>query len=184
MADRQSDNVGLDFLERPQMAFASVQGDARSPADCFVAARLAEARREVASAVRVARLNRDVREMLGGQRIAVAMEPGTEQHASKLANVAGPAVAHQDRECVVADGQGTHARMLRKAHEQVPDERGNVAASFPEGRQGDSGCADPFRECRIEAFWKLPAACPNDPYVDRIAAVEPDRTNLTGGEHA
>src|SRR4051794_39893149 len=79
VADGEADNVGFDFLERPQMAFARVERHARRPADRFVAVRLAEGRGEIAAAAGVARLDRDMRELLGGQRIAVAMQSGAEQ---------------------------------------------------------------------------------------------------------
>ena len=68
MADGEADDVGLDLLERAQMAVAGVERDAGRAGDRFVAARLAERRREIGAAAGVARLDRDVREMLGGQR--------------------------------------------------------------------------------------------------------------------
>ena len=77
------------------MAVAGVERDARRAGDRFVAARLADGRREIGSPAGEARLDRDVREMLGGERAAVALQRGAEQHAGELADVAGPAVAHQ-----------------------------------------------------------------------------------------
>src|SRR4051812_19898781 len=105
MADRQPDDVGFDLLERAQMAFARVQRDPRRPGKRFLAARMADARREVGSPSGESRLDRDVWEVLGGQRAALAVEAGAEQDARQLTDIAWPSVAHQQRERVIADRQ-------------------------------------------------------------------------------
>src|SRR6476469_9744555 len=110
MADGETDDVRFDFLERSQMTIGGVEFDARRSRNDLVAARLAERRRAVGSATGEARLHRDMREVLGGERVAVALQRRAEQHAGKLANVAGPAVAHEDREGVIADRERLHAR--------------------------------------------------------------------------
>src|SRR5690348_6842362 len=95
MADREADDVGLDVLQRAQMPVGAVERYAGRAGDHLFAALRADAGREVGAAAGVARLDRDVREMLGGERTVLALERGAEQHAGELANVAGPAVAHQ-----------------------------------------------------------------------------------------
>ena len=69
MADGEADDVRLDLLERAQMPVAGVERDAGRAGNRFVAARLAERRREIGAAAGVARLDGDVREMLGGERL-------------------------------------------------------------------------------------------------------------------
>src|SRR5262249_37606438 len=70
MADREADDVGLDLLERPQMPVTAVERDAGRAAEHLLAAHLAHGGREVGLAIGVARLGRDVREVLRGQRAA------------------------------------------------------------------------------------------------------------------
>src|SRR4051812_34319984 len=108
VTDRKPDDVGLDLFERPKMALAGIQCDARCARDGFLAARMAQAGREIRLAAREARLNGDVREILGGEGPAFAMQACAEQYAGQLANVARPAVAHQQSERVVADRQRSH----------------------------------------------------------------------------
>src|SRR5881394_2789286 len=62
MADRETDDVRLDLLERAEMAFAGVQRDAPRAGDRFLAAGVAERRREVGAPAGESRLDRDVRE--------------------------------------------------------------------------------------------------------------------------
>src|SRR5258705_8357930 len=98
MADGEADDIGLDLLERAQMAVAGEHRYGRRAGESFVAVRLAENRREIAAAAREARLDRDVREMLGGERASVALQPGAEQHPGELAEGAPPAETQQPPE--------------------------------------------------------------------------------------
>ena len=117
--------------------------------------------------------------------LSVALQRGAEQHAGELADVARPAVAHQHRERVIADRQRLHARSARRsAVEQVAGERGNVAAAVAQRRQGDRRRADPLGKAGMEIVGQRPAAGGDDPDVDRMAAVEADRADFAGGEHA
>src|SRR3982751_1393839 len=63
MADRQPDDVRLDLLERAEVPVASEQSDDRSAGDHLVAAGLADVGREIGTAAREARLDRDVGKM-------------------------------------------------------------------------------------------------------------------------
>ncbi len=69
-----------------------------------------------------------MREVFGGQAVALAMQAGAEQHAGKLTNVAGPAVAHEHRQRVIADRQRRDQLLLRKPLQQVTGQGWNVAA--------------------------------------------------------
>ena len=109
---------------------------------------------------------------------------GAEQDAGELADVARPAVAHQHGERVIADRQRPQAGLLGSAVEQMAGERGDVAAAFAERRQRDGGRADPLGQAGVEIFGQRPAAGRDDAHVDRVAAVEPDRPDFAGGEHA
>src|SRR5262245_7470614 len=130
MTDRKADDVRLDIFERTQMPVPSEQGDARSARDRFGAARYAERRREVAAPARKPRLDGDVREMFGGKRAFIALQPGAEQHSGELPDVAGPAVAHQHRERVIANGKRAHARLLAETGQQVADKCRDIAAAL------------------------------------------------------
>ena len=68
MADGEADDVGLDLLEAAQMAVGAVERDARAAGQRGVARRLGDVGRDVVRAAGEARLDRDVREILGGQR--------------------------------------------------------------------------------------------------------------------
>src|SRR4051794_29707468 len=97
MADGEADDVGLDLVERTEVAVGRIERDVGSARDRLLAATLAERWGEVRAPAAEARLDGDVREMIGGERGAVALERGAEQHADELAHVARPAVAHQHR---------------------------------------------------------------------------------------
>src|SRR5689334_9856342 len=129
MADRQPDDVRLDFLERAKVPIAGVECYAGSSGNRLVAARLAERRREIRAPSREARLDGNVREMLGGERIAIALERRPQEHARELSDIAGPAVAHEERKCVIPDRERLHADLLDNSVEEVPCERGDVAAA-------------------------------------------------------
>src|SRR6185503_21000448 len=90
MADRQANDVGFDFLQRTEVSVGGVERDSGSAGDRFVAARLAELRQEIGLAVGEAGLDRDVREMLGGERSSIALQRGSKEHAGELAHVAWP----------------------------------------------------------------------------------------------
>jgi hypothetical protein len=75
-----------------------------------------------------------VREIGGGQRAAVALHGGAEQHVLELADIARPAVAHQHRERVVADRQRRMPGLLGDPGEQVAGERRDVAAAVAQRR--------------------------------------------------
>ena len=87
-----------------------------------------------------------MREVLCSERTFVAVQRGPEQHACKLPNVAGPAVAHEHGQRVVADRQRLQTRMIGEALQQVTGKGGNVAAALPERRQVDGGGANPLRK--------------------------------------
>ncbi len=63
-------------------------------------------------------------------------------------------------------------------------ERRNIAAAVAERRQGDRGRSDPFGKTGMEIVGQRSAAGRDDPDVDGIAAVEPDRADLAGRKHA
>ena len=116
--------------------------------------------------------------------LLVALQRGAEQHAGELADVARPAVAHQHRERVVADRQRLEAGLLGEAGEQVPRERRDVAAAVAQRRQDDGGRADPLGKPGVEVVGQRAAAGRDHADVDRIAAVEADRADFAGREHA
>ena len=74
--------------------------------------------------------------------------------------------------------------MLGNPLQQMTGERRNIAAAVAERRQGDGGRADPFGEAGMEIVGQRSAAGRDDPDVDGIAAVEPDRADFAGREHA
>src|SRR5689334_22371947 len=77
MADGETDDVRFDLFERAQVALVREQCNAARPAKGNVARLVgAKIRREVALARGETRLGRDMREVLGGQAAAVAMEAG------------------------------------------------------------------------------------------------------------
>ena len=125
-----------------------------------------------------------MREVLGGQRIAFALQRSTEQYAGQLADVAGPAIPHQYRQCVIADRLGPHARLLRKAGRQVTDERRNIAAAVAQRRDRDGGRRDPLGKAGMEVLRQRPAASCDQTDVDRIGAVASDGPHFAGGEYA
>ena len=63
-------------------------------------------------------------------------------------------------------------------------ERGNVAAALAQRRQRDRRRADPLGEAGVEILGQRAAAGRDHPDVDRMAAVEADRADLAGREHA
>jgi hypothetical protein len=62
----------LDFLEAAKMAILAIEGDLRAPGHCGIGRQLADVGETIAAAARKARLDGDVREIFGGQRIASA----------------------------------------------------------------------------------------------------------------
>ena len=129
-----------------------IQGDDRRAGDRLVALALLMSVEKSVRRPRKARLDRDVREMLGGERASFALQPGAEQHAGELADVARPAVAHQHRERVIADRQRPQPGLLAEAGKQMAGEDGNVAAPVAQRRQGDRGRADPLGQAGVEIF--------------------------------
>src|SRR3954454_560762 len=64
----------------------------------------------------------------------------------------------------------------------MASERGNIAAPFAQGRQRDRGRADSLGEPGGKIFGKRAAVGRDHANVDRMAAVQPDRAALSGGE--
>ena len=152
--------------------------------DRGLAAGFAQGRREIGPASGVARLNGDVREVLGGQRLAVALQRGTEEHARQLAHVARPAIADENRQCVIADRQGPEASLVGQAIEEMSGKSRDVAAAVAQRRQHHRRRADPLGEARMEIVRQRMAARRNDADIDRLAAIETDWPDLARRENA
>ena len=124
-----------------------------------------------------------MREIGGGQRVALAEHGGAEQGVLELADVARPAVGHQHGKRVVGDRERAHARLLGERREQVAGERGNVALRSRSGGQDD---VEPDRSSR-----KRPGRPPRRAAVGRAMMrtsteldAAADRADLAGLERA
>ena len=125
----------------------------RSSLDCAC-----YSRREIALAAGEARLDRDLREILGGQRVAVAVERGAEQHAGELADVAGPAVRISTASASLPIDRARCRALLGEAGEAGGGRARDVAAAVAKRRQLDHRDRDPLGRGRlVEALRQRPA---------------------------
>src|SRR4051812_43251746 len=60
----------------------------------------------------------------------------------------------------------------------------NVAAALAKRRKDDGRRANPLGQACEEIFGKRLAARRDDPYIDRLTAVQADGTDFAGGQHA
>src|SRR5438045_140599 len=112
--------------------------------------------------------------MLRRERLAVALQRGTEKDACELAYVPGPAVADQDREGVIADRKRPQSSLFGKTIEEVACEGGDVAAPVTERRQRDGRGGDALRKPPVEVVRQQMAAGGDHSHIDRVAPVETD----------
>src|SRR3546814_12739660 len=97
MADGKADDVGLDSLEAPEVPVRLVERDAGAAGEGSTAGRAVQyLGMIIVGALVVGRFLRDVREIGSGQRIAVAQHGGPEQGVLQLADIARPAIGHED----------------------------------------------------------------------------------------
>src|SRR5688572_23825122 len=174
MADREADDVGLDRLERPQIAVRVVKGDSGAVGQGRLLRGAVQGRAvEVAGSAREGRFLGDLREIGGGQRIAVAQNGGPEEGVLELADIARPAIAHQHLEPVVGDRQVAHARLLGDPGEEVAGERRDVAGAVPQGRDRHVDDVQPVIEVLAEAaagdfLGETPVGRGDDPDIDHM----------------
>src|SRR5690349_8107561 len=125
-----------------------------------------------------------MRKVLSGERLAVALQRSAEEHACELADVARPAVADEDRQRIVADGERPQPGLLRQAIEEMARQRRDVAAALAKRGQCHARGADPLREARMKVLRQRMAAGGDDAHVDGLASVQADGPDLAGGKDA
>ena len=125
--DGEADDIGLDFLERAQVAVVGVEQHADP------------ARPALAAQGIVAEQFGQLREAFRSQRFAVAEDRGTEKDSLQLANIARPVIGFEQREAAVGDGMVLQARLFRDARQEIAGEGRNIAQPFAQRRQVDAG---------------------------------------------
>ena len=175
MADRQTDHVGFDVFERAQVAVGGVEHHAHALLDHRVVLLLA------------AEQAGEVREILRGQRVAVAEHRGTEQHRLQLADVARPVVGREQLERAVGDPQRAQPRLVADPGEKMAGQRGQIAGPFAQRRQYHLGHGQRGGQLRpviamLDQFGQRGVARREQPHVDPETVPRADRLNLPGSE--
>ena len=137
MPDGQANDVGLDFLERAQIAVLGV----KHHADGFLQGR---------AVLDLAEHFRQLREVACGQRLAFAEDGGAEQHGLQLADIAGPVECAQQRKRTVGQREMAQARLFADADEEMAGEGGNVAGPLAQRWQGDPGAGQSGQQALVE----------------------------------
>src|SRR3546814_1865679 len=106
MADREADDVGLDILQRAQIAVGMIERDAA----------VRRHRRGRGGGRAAAAERRDLREIGVGQRGVVAQYGGAEQRVLELADIARPVIVHQQPDRVVGDPDRAQPRLRSEEH--------------------------------------------------------------------
>ena len=126
MTDGEADDVGLDLLERADVAVIGVEQHAKP------------ARAALAAVGLVAEQFGKLREAVRGQRLALFEDAGAEQCGLQLANIARPVVAFDQAQPAVGDRMVLEPRLLADLGEEVPRERGDIAEPLAQRGHADA----------------------------------------------